>query len=70
MSRSRFVRAISAGDERYIIGDEDGTARRGVPSVVPCDDAASFWSWAPAGSAGLLGMAFVFRWDDLLGVAD
>jgi hypothetical protein len=41
-SRSRFDLAISAGDERYIIGEEEGATRRGVPFIAPCDDAASF----------------------------
>lgn len=68
-SRSRFDLAIS-GDERYIMGEDDGATRRGVPLRAPCDDAASFWSWAAAGSGGLLGMAFALRCDDLLGVAD
>jgi hypothetical protein len=70
ISRSRFECARSAGDERYIMGEDDGSARRGVPFTAPCDDAASFWSWAAEGSGGLLGIAFEFRWEDLLGVAD
>jgi hypothetical protein len=59
ISRSRFMRAISAGDERYFIGDDNGGAR-------PCDEAASFCSWAAAGSGVELGIAF--RCDVRLGV--
>lgn len=53
------MRAISAGDERYFIGDDNGGAR-------PCDEAASFCSWAAAGSGVELGIAF--RCDVRLGV--
>ena len=41
-SRSRFDLAISAGDERYIMGEEEGATRLGVLLIPPCDDAASF----------------------------
>lgn len=57
-SLSRFALAISAGEDRYIMGEEDGGARRGVLLPLPCDDAASLRSCAAAGSGGLLGIAF------------
>lgn len=53
------------------MGEEEGAFRRGVPFGAPlvaaCEDAASFWSWAAAGSGGELGT--MLRCDLRFGVA-